>query len=317
MIWLTWRQHRLEGLVTLGVLAVLGVFLLLTGQAMANSFQQLGLSHCLGHIQPGSACAASVIAFGLKYGLLLFFDTLLIFLPLLPGALVGAPLVAREFEQRTYLMVWTQSMTRWRWLSVQLALVLGAGLLAAGALLAALIWWYHPWAQLNGSFGNNAYDTTGPVWVAETLLALALGVLAGALTRRSVAAIFLTIALFVAIRVPVASLWRPYFETPITQTTQIGQSGEPSNQPTVSNQDWVIAQGYIDAHGLKHEGLVGCTSNQNAVQCFQANGAQAIFVTYQPADRFWTFQWIETGIYLCFAALALLGSGWLVRRWLK
>ncbi|MGH2501005.1 MAG: transporter, partial [Ktedonobacterales bacterium] len=202
MIWLTWRQHRLEGLITLGVLALLVVFLLLTGRAMATSYQQLGLSHCLGEITPGSSCDDSVRAFALQYGLLLFFDTLLIFLPLLLGALVSAPLVAREVEQRTHLLVWTQSITRLRWLTVKLALVLGAGLLASGALLALLIWWYHPWAQLYGSLGDNAYDTTGPVWVAETLLALALGVLSGALTRRVVAAIFLTIVLFLAIRVP-------------------------------------------------------------------------------------------------------------------
>src|SRR5581483_12013617 len=92
MIWLTWRQHRLEGVMTLGVLAVIGVFLLLTGRAMAHSFQQLGLSHCLGPIPPGNSCSDLIQAFGIQYGLLLFFDTLLIFLPLLLGALVGAPL---------------------------------------------------------------------------------------------------------------------------------------------------------------------------------------------------------------------------------
>lgn len=312
MIWLTWRQHRLEGLMMLGVLAAIGVFLLLTGQAMANSFQQLGLSHCLGQIPSGSPCDDLIQEFGLQYGLLLFFDTVLIVLPLLLGALVGAPLVAREVEQRTHLLVWTQSITRRRWLTVKLALVLGTGLLASGALLAALIWWYHPWAQLNGSFGTNAYDTSGPVWVAETLLALALGVFAGTLTRRVVFAIFLTIVLFVAIRVPVASFWRPYFETPITRTNPIGQSN--NTQSTLSSQDWIISQGYIDAHGNKHIGLVGCTSNQNLNQCFQANGAKALFVSYQPADRFWTFQWIETGIYVGFSLLALGAAFWLIRR---
>jgi hypothetical protein len=168
------------------------------------------------------------------------------------------------------------------------------------------------WAQLDGSFGTNAYDTSGPVWVAETLLALALGVFAGALTRRVVPAIFLTIVLFVAIRVPVASFWRPYFEAPITQTNPIGQLN--SNQPTLSSQDWVVSQGYIDAQGNKHDGLVGCTNNQTPVQCFQANGVQSIFVSYQPANRFWTFQWIETGIYLAISLLALGVTIWWVRR---
>ena len=296
---------------TLGVLVVIGVFLLLTGRAMASSFQQLGLSHCLGQTTPDSPCPSLIMAFGNQYGLLQFFDNLLIILPLLMGALVGAPLVAREVEQRTHLLVWTQSVTRLRWLTVKLALVLGAGLLASVALLGVLIWWYRPWAQLNGAFVASAYDTTGPVWVAATLLALALGIFAGTLTRRTVAAIFLTIALFVGIRAPVENLWRPYFEAPITQTHEIGQSS--NNKSTLSNQDWVISQGFIDAQGNKHDGLIGCTTNQTLAQCFQASGAQAIFVTYQPADRFWTFQWIETAIYVGFAALALVAAFWLVR----
>jgi hypothetical protein len=145
-----------------------------------------------------------------------------------------------------------------------------------------------------------------------TLLALALGILAGTLTRRVVFAIFLTIVLFVAILAPVANLWRPNFEAPVTQIQPIGKAN--NNQSTLSNRDWVISQGYIDAQGNKHDGLVGCTSNQTLAQCFQAKDAQAIFVSYQPADRFWTFQWIETGIYLGFSVLALLATFWLAQR---
>lgn len=311
MIWLTWRQHRLEGLVTVGVVAVIGAFLLVTGREMATSYQQLGLSHCLGQTAPGSPCPDLIMAFGSRYGLLLFFDNMLIFLPLLLGALVGAPLIAREVEQRTHLLVWTQSITRQRWLTVKLALILSAGVVVSGALLALLIWWYQPWAKLNGAFGSSAYDTSGPVWIAATLLALALGTLAGALTRRVVAAIFLTIVLFVAIRAPVENLWRPHFEAPITRINSI--SGQASNQPALSDQDWVIDQGYIDAQGNKHDDIITCSTNGNPENCLQAKGVKAFYVSYQPADRFWTFQWIETGIYLGFAALALFGAYWLIR----
>jgi hypothetical protein len=87
-----------------------------------------------------------------------------------------------------------------------------------------------------------------------------------------------------------------------------------NNKSTLSGRDWIISQGYIDAQGNKHDGLAPCTSNQTLVQCFQARGAQAIFVSYQPADRFWTFQWIETGIYLGFSVLALVAAFWLVRQ---
>jgi hypothetical protein len=88
-------------------------------------------------------------------------------------------------------------------------------------------------------------------------------------------------------------------------------------QNTLSSRDWIVSQGYIDAQGNKHDGLVGCTTNQTLIQCFQANGAQAIFVSYQPADRFWTFQWIETGICLGFSVLALCAAFWLVQNQLN
>ena len=37
-------------------------------------------------------------------------------------------------------------------------------------------------------------------------------------------------------------------------------------------------------------------------------------VTYQPADRYWTFQWLETGIFLTVAILLAWGCFWWVRR---
>src|SRR5260370_31377378 len=108
-------------------------------------------------------------------------------LPLLLGALVGAPLVTREVERRTHLLIWTQSITRMRWLTVKLALVLGAGLLASGALLAGVIFWHTPAAQIFGWFDASLYDTSGPVWVATPMLVLALGHFTWALARPSVA----------------------------------------------------------------------------------------------------------------------------------
>lgn len=305
MTWLIWRQHRLEGLMTLGVLAVIGVFLLITGRAMANSFQQLVLSNC--QTSKNSSCDELEMAFRIVQ----VAPLLALALPLLLGALVGAPLVTREVEQRTHLLIWTQSITRLRWLTVKLALVLGAGLLASGALLAELLWWHSPVAQISGSFEASVYDTSGPVWVATALLALALGIFAGALTRRTVAAIFLTLVLFLAIRVPVEFLWRPNFETPLTVTYAIDQQ----QPPALSNQDWIVSRGFIDAQGNRSTDFSGsCTRDESPTQCLQANGVRANYQTYQPGDRFWTFQWIEAGIYVGFSVLALGASVWLVRR---
>jgi ABC-type transport system involved in multi-copper enzyme maturation permease subunit len=311
MTWLVWRQHRAEGLILLFVLAVIGVFLLGTGLEIANSFQQLEQSNCLGPNSKGGPCDVLFQALFSQHVYVQFGGLALLALQLLLGALVGAPLVTREVEQHTHLLIWTQSITRQRWLAVKLALALGVGLLVSGALLVALNWWHSPFVQIDGSFGSSVYDTSGSVWVATTLLALALGIFAGALTRRTVAAIFLAIVLFLAIRAPVELLWRPNFETPVTVTYPIDQQ----NPPALSNQDWIVSRGFIDAQGNRSADFRGsCTSEETATQCLQANGVQANYVTYQPGSRFGTFQWIETGIYVAFSALALVATAWLVRR---
>jgi len=311
MTWIVWRQHRAEGLILLAVLAVIGVFLLITGLEMWNSFQQLGLSNCEGPLSEGSSCVELSQVFGDQYGIVLGTATLLMTLRLRRGALVGATLVGREVEQRTHLLIWPQSITRMRWLTVKLALVLSVGLLASGALMALLIWWSGPWALISGSFGTRVYATAGPVWLGATLLALTLGVFAGALTRRTVVAIVLAIALFVAVRVPVELLGRPNFETPVTVTIPVDQQ----NPPALSPQDWRLDNGFIDAQGNRSADLKNaCTRSETTMHCLQANGVRAFYVTYQPGNRFWTFQWIETGIYVGFSALALFAAVWLVRR---
>jgi hypothetical protein len=231
-------------------------------------------------------------------------------LPILLGALVGAPLVAREFEQRTHLLIWMQSIPRARWLTVMVGLVLGAGLLAAGGVLALLLWWYSPFAHLLGRFRPPAYDFSGPVLPAATVLALALGIVAGTLTRRSVAAILLALVLFLAIRVPVELVLRPNFAPPIAVTWPIEQDNPPVN---LSLQDWEIAQGWLDAQGKKTDSFRCSSPTQTRVECLQEDGYRANYLTYQPADRFWTFQWAETGIYLAFSVGAIALTAWLVR----
>jgi len=37
-------------------------------------------------------------------------------------------------------------------------------------------------------------------------------------------------------------------------------------------------------------------------------------ISYQPADRFWTFQFIEAGLFVALTAAALGTTIWLLRR---
>src|SRR5258708_17669600 len=231
MIWVTWRQHRTESFILVGVVGWSSIFLLVNGLTMANTFQQSGLSNCLANNKDTRAllaiCGSLGSAFLNQYGPLFPFAAALLILPILLGAMVGAPLVARECEQHTNLLVWMQSITRTRWLTVKVALVLGTGLLVGGVLLVLLTWWYRPFSQLNGSFNQLAFDFSGPVLIATTLLSLALCIFVGTLTRRTVFAIFLTLPLLLALRLPVEFGLRPHYEPHITVNAPLPQRANP------------------------------------------------------------------------------------------
>ena len=318
MIWLTWRQHRSEGLVTLGALAVGGVFLLITGLSITHSIQDSGLSACLASHpnDTSSACGALAIQALQPYVALVPFVFALLIIPILLGAMVGAPLVSREYEQRTNLLVWMQSITRTRWLTVKLLLILGAGALVGAALLAMLTRWYDPFDQIFGKFNQIAFDFSGPVLIASTVMALALGIAAGAVTRRTVAAIFLTLALIVGIRILVEFNLRPNYQPQVVVTWPLQDGFDQGSRPiTLGREDWNIGGGWLDAQGNRTNSI-RCTSAdaQTPLQCAKEDGYRGHYLAYQPADRFWTFQWIETGIYLAISALAIALTFWVVRR---
>ncbi len=279
MIWLTWRQHRIEGLITLAVLAMLGVFLIITGLNMYHDFQQSGLSACLALHPDRTGCGPLETAFGSQFQSLILVPAAPLLLPVVLGVLVGAPLVAREYEQRTHLLVWMQSITRSRWLTMKLILVLGAGALAAGALLALMIWWYGPLSQLNGRFNPPAYDFEGPVLIGVTVLALALGIAAGTVTRRTVPAILLTLVLILAIRwaIVIGGL-RANLEPPILVTWPLAQGDNPP--VTLSYQDWRINDGWLDAHRNISNSLRCTQVYPTALQCAQADGYRSYGLTY-------------------------------------
>src|SRR5262249_30193792 len=139
-------------------------------------------------------------------------------LPALLGIFLGAPLVAREWEQGTFRLAWTQSVTRMRWLALKLSGVLGAALLATAALTALLTWWFAPLDHFGGLYFPLAFDLEGAVPVAYAAYGLALAVAMGALLRRVVPAMAATVAGFLAIRVPVELWLRPRYLPPITLT---------------------------------------------------------------------------------------------------
>ena len=59
------------------------------------------------------------------------------------GVFWGAPMIARELEAGTSRLVWTQSVTRTRWLATKLG-VAGVGAAVVGLVGLVLTWWCAP-----------------------------------------------------------------------------------------------------------------------------------------------------------------------------
>ncbi|PZS25221.1 MAG: hypothetical protein DLM59_20580 [Pseudonocardiales bacterium] len=199
MIWLTWRQHRAEartgGLVVLAVAAALVVI----GLRLRATAREVGLATCL---QADGGCGAAYARLHHDYHWLPPAATGLIGLPLLAGMFWGAPLIAREIEGGTHRVAWTQSVTRLRWVSTQLGLVLAVSVAVALGLGLLSGWALAPLTPAFGPrLGGNWFDIQGLAPAGYVLFAVALGAAIGALTRRAIPAMAVTLAGFVAARV--------------------------------------------------------------------------------------------------------------------
>lgn len=317
MIWLTWRQHRIEAAVVLGALALVAVLLVVVGVDMHNTYNQLGIANCLSEIRTSPNCGDALEGFRDQFGQWQAFVAWLNLIPALLGILIGAPLVARELEHGTHRLVWTQSVTRWQWLVVKLAFVLGGCLIVALGLSLLLTWWLQPWDALNGRFGTAAFDFEGTAIFGYMLFALALAVAAGALLRRAIPAMVVTLAGFLALRLPVEFHFRPFYQTPLTVTFDaVNRAGL-----VLTRADWDISGGFVDhaGHQLSDQQVYGaCLSQFNAtkdtfLQCVHDHG-WLLTEAYQPASRFWAFQGIETAIFAAVAVAFLALTIWWVAR---
>lgn len=95
----------------------------------------------------------------------------------------GAPLVARDIEQGTHRLAWTQGGTRTRWLAARLA-VAAAGATVTVAAVTAIITWGLP-ETTTDPMRWFTYESHHLVPFARVLFALTLGTALGALTRHT------------------------------------------------------------------------------------------------------------------------------------
>ena len=97
-------------------------------------------------------------------------------------------------------MVWTQSVTRTRWLATKLAVTGAAAIVVTGLYSPRFTWWSQPLDRFDDRIAAAIFAQRGIAPVAYTLFALALGVLAGAVLRRTLPAMAVTIVGFGVVR---------------------------------------------------------------------------------------------------------------------
>jgi hypothetical protein len=323
MTLLVWRQYRAQAAIAAALLAAAAAIILGDGFQIASHWHSI-LVTCSGN----SACAQQQAP--LINGVVSDLPYVSLLVPAVLGMLWGAPLVAHEFESRTSDFAWTQSVTRTRWLTVKAGWLLLAATACGGAIAALITWWSGPVnASQADAFQSPHFDTQGIVPIGYAVFAMALGIAAGTVARRTLPAIAVALGGFITLRLVISDFVRPHYMTAITTYYNVTGLFTPPGAAWVFSQGAISKTGQVvlTGWGELYPALpVSCQKllpdspaakggvSMNAVfSCMHANGWRG-FATYQPASRYWPFQGIETGIYLLLAAALIAVTLFIVRR---
>lgn len=331
MIRFAWIRFRAQAAVGAGVLAVAAIALLVTGIQLAHAYDAAA-AVCKQHGNCAGVFNAFLTQGYFTAGKLLEAAGLAV--PGLIGMFWGAPLVARELETGTFRLAWTQGVTRTRWLAAKLAIA-GVAAIAAGELFTFMVaWWSSPIHKANAGYtlGYTAFTSgsfhSGVAPVGYAAFAFALGVTAGLLIRRTLPAMAVTLAIFTAVIIAFPIWVRPHLIPPVRTTSALslasvavtGSTGGhlilTTNTAMGRPGAWVISSQVTtpDGRAASSEPAGPCgTSSAQACNDYIESLHLRQTVTYQPASRYWAFQWIETAIYLALA-LALAGFSF---RWIN
>jgi ABC-type transport system involved in multi-copper enzyme maturation permease subunit len=248
------------------------------------------------------------------------------------GAFVGAPVLARELETGTFRYAWTQGFGRWRWTLAKLVPLAVVVTAAAGALSPLLSWYYQPYFATRNQtltlpevspLDAGLFDLRGVAFAAWTLAAFAIGALAGILIRRVVPAIAATLAAYTGLALAAGNFLRPHYLTPLVTsklnvpasawiTSQWWTKGGTTLSQSTMNQ--VINSTLHQIAPVLHSKAQKQQVTLNVLPQYLSQHGYTQWTRYQPASRFWPFQWIEGGWLLALSVLLIAATVWLVRR---
>jgi hypothetical protein len=348
MIWFAWRQFRLQVMIAGALLIALAICFLIT---------RPGLVHFYNTSIVG--CSARGDCNGVTNSFLSrdpFFQNLLTeswLVSVLIGIFWGAPIVAREFDSGTYRLAWTQSEMRARWLAAKILVGGLASVVTAGLFTLMATWWSSPLDRVR-DMPFSYFDTRDIAPIGYALFAFALGVAVGAIVRRTIPAMVVTIVGFAAVRLVILEYVRPHFASALHSVTRfqlpVGNGSSVSLNQGINAADWTLGDTVRNAAGKVFPQLsnhnIGFQNSPNGSVTFVGAGRcpnkipsgighgssgppkavqEALskcvasfhltnYLSYQPASRYWMFQWYELGLYVVLSALLVAFSVWWMQR---
>jgi len=346
MIWLTWRQFRVQAITAAAALASFAILLAATGPGLASRYAASGISGC-----HGFACGSVVNAFLSNLAdpypvVYLLGIGLILVAPAIIGIFWGAPLIARELETRTFTLAWNQTITRTQWLAAKLAMTGLAAVAVTEAISVIYAWWAAPISKAiglgstgglpklfsQGQFSSVIFATHGIAPLGYAAFAFTLATAAGALTRRTLPAMAITLATFAAAQIAMPLWVRPHLIPPSHTIAAIDAADLAYGNlaaDVVPGQPgaWILSSQALDPAGQPVSAVpAACVGSGSSLpdqkggataitpaQCMQGRGYREA-ITYLPTSRYWPLQRIETGVFLALA-LVLAGSCfWQLRR---
>jgi hypothetical protein len=296
VIWVTWRQQRVQ------ILVIAGIVLLLVAMLVYVRADVLSLLPDKGLISDKYDRFLENFALGM------------LALPVLAGMFTGAPLFAREIEQGTHIFGLTQQVSRRRWLVTKLAMAGGSLTVSMFVLGLVAAWALEPvnFVMMSSKLSNPLFDIQGLTVGAYTLMAFTIGTTAGLLLRNTVVAMVVTLVAYTVLVIAVSNGVRPYYAEP-TRVEFAITSAPPNIDPL---ETWAVRSGYLDASGKELDTTATqCPPVMPALRdCMRELGIAGSFAEVHLPSQFWRFQLTELGLFLTLSA-GLFGAGmWFARR---
>ena len=307
LVWLAWRQHRIALVsTTVGVLA-LGGWMLWNDQQLTDAWQ---------HRHQGELSLLSLTKLS---GITIEQTQLTAVFAGLIAVFWAAPLLAREYEQRTHLLAWSQDVSQGRWLFGKL-LTLGTVAVGLAVLLGVLA--DHAVGTVNATtgdanmFGQFIFEAYPLLQVGYAVFGFTLGLLCSAVFRHLLPATTVTLVVFAVVRAVVASLRLDYL-APVRQISPF--TGMFTFTDGAGSM--VVGNGYLTATGQSTGAIDAQCQPASAsdtmtdwVNCMRQHGVTQQYTDFRPGSQIPTLRLIEFGIFVALTLICAVVAWQTLRR---